>query len=237
MTIVYIKKLYLGKLISKKRFKESEDMPLLQDLYKLVKKDKKLKDIAVVMKPYISGSLKFLNNYTNVDLSNKLVVADISKIEEESLAVIMYVITELFWDKIQSSRSTKKIIYMDEVWRLINKNEETASFVFKIFKTIRKYGGAATAITQDISDFFALDNGKFGRGVLNNSSIKCIFQLEENDLKILKENINLSEEEVYEIEKQKRGKCLLYAGTNHLIVNIKASKKEHQYISTDRKDN
>ena len=33
----------------------------------------------------------------------------------------------------------------------------TADFVFKLFKTIRKYGGAATAITQDINDFFFLN--------------------------------------------------------------------------------
>lgn len=97
--------------------------------------------------------------------------------------------------------------------------------------------GAATAITQDISDFFALENGKYGKGIINNSSIKGIFQLEENDLRVLKDNINLSEEELYRIKNVKRGTCLLYAGTNHIVVNVEASEKEHEFISTDRKDN
>lgn len=76
-----------------------------------------------------------------------------------------------------------------------------------------------------------------GKGILNNSSMKCIFQLEENDIKILKGNINLSEEEAYKIQNAKRGTCLLYAGANHMMAKIEASEKEHKYISTDRKDN
>lgn len=226
-----------NNLLAEKRFKKSEDMPTLEDLYKIIKKEKRLKRITTLIKPYINGSMKFLNGHTNVDLSNKFIVADIYNVEESNLPIVMFVITELFWDKIKASRKQKKIIYLDEVWRLINTNEETANFVFKMFKTIRKYGGAATAITQDINDFFALKEGKYGRGILNNSSIKTIFQLEENDLKILKQNINLSEEESYKIQNAKRGTCLLYAGTNHISVQIEASKKEHEFISTDRKDN
>lgn len=226
-----------NKLLSNKKFKKSNEMPILSDLYKLIKKEKNLSRVTTLLKPYISGSMKFLNGYTNIDLSNKFIVADIFNIEEANLAVVMFVITEIFWDKIKSSRGKKKIIYMDEVWRLISSNSETANFVFKIFKTIRKYGGAATAITQDINDFFSLDNGKYGKGILNNSSIKTIFQLEENDIQILKENLNLSEEEVYKIQTAKRGECLLYAGTSHMLVKIEASPKENEYISTDRKDN
>lgn len=217
-----------SKLITNKRFKKTTDMPILEDLYKLIKKQKKLLKISTLLKPYIDGSLKFFNGYTNIDLSNKLIVADIYKIEEAALPAVMYIITELFWDKIKEYRNKKKIIYLDEVWRLIGSNEETANFVLKIFKTIRKYGGAATAITQDINDFFVLQDGKYGRSILNNASIKCIFQLEENDIKILEKNINLSEEEIYKIQNAKRGKCLLNAGSTHIKLSVESSDMEHE---------
>ena len=70
----------------------------------------------------------------------------------------MYVFVELFWDSIKVDRNTKKAIYLDEIWRLIGvtSNMNVASFIYKIFKTIRKYGGSAVAITQDISDLFKL---------------------------------------------------------------------------------
>ena len=226
-----------SKFITEKRFKKTEDMPILEDLYKLIKKDSKLKNLKNLLSPYINGSMKFLNGYTNIELSNQLIVADIHKVEEKNLSAVMFIITDFFWDKIKTLKSQRKILYLDEVWRLIGSNEETANFVFKMFKTIRKYGGAATAITQDINDFFSLNDGKYGKGILNNSSIKAIFQLEENEINILKENLNLSEEEIFKIQNAKRGYCLLYAGSNHLYINVKASEKENKYISTDRKDN
>lgn len=226
-----------SKFISEKRFKKTEDMPVLEDLYKLIEKDNNLKNLKILLMPYINGSMKFLNGYTNVELSNQFIVADIHNVEEKNLSAVMFIITDFFWDKIKTIKSQRKILYLDEVWRLIGSNEETANFVFKMFKTIRKYGGAATAITQDINDFFSLNDGRYGKGILNNSSIKTIFQLEENEINILKENLNLSEEEVLKIQNAKRGSCLLYAGSNHLYINIKASGKEHEYISTDVNDN
>ena len=180
-----------GNLLSKRTFKKNTDMPILSDLYELLKRDKKTKRIATLLKPTLNGSLKFLNSYTNVDLSNKTVVADIYDIEENVLPSVMFIITDFFWDEIRKERFKKKILYFDEAWKLIGNNSETASFIFKIFKTIRKYGGAATAITQDVNDFFTLQDGKFGKGIMSNSSIKCIFQLETGDIKMLKDIANI----------------------------------------------
>lgn len=107
-------------------------------------------------------------------LNNKLIVADVYELGEENLKYGMYIFTELFWDKIKENRKNKKAIYLDEIWRLIGvtSNKNVAGFVYKIFKTIRKYGGSAVAITQDISDLFSLEEGNFGKSILNNTSIK-----------------------------------------------------------------
>ncbi len=148
----------------------------------------------------------------------------------------MYVVTDYFWDLIKRDRSIKKILYLDEVWKLINKNQNTADFVFKLFKTIRKYGGGATAITQDVSDFFMLEDGKYGKGVLNNSSIKCMFQLEETDINMLEKVISISEEEKYRLLNMKRGTSIIHADRNVVMVDVIASKKEHERITTDRND-
>ena len=219
--------------IKTKNFKDSKQMPKLEDVYNSIKKDKKLKKYSTILKRYISGSMSFLNEYTNVDVSNKLVVADIYDIEEEKIPIVMFIITELFWDKIKESRKNKKIIYLDEVWKLINKNEEAAEFVFKMFKTIRKFGGAATAITKDVTDFFALNDGKYGQSIINNSSTKVMFQLEENNIIKLADVLRLSEEEKYRLTNLERGKCLLHAGRNKVMIDVKVSKKEHELINTD----
>ena len=144
----------------------------------------------------------------------------------------MYLFTDLFWDKMKKNRQNKKIIYLDEIWRLIGvtSNKDVASFIYKIFKTIRKYGGSAVAITQDVSDLFSLDNGTYGRSILNNSSIKTFFSLEEENIKILSEYANLSEKEKIEIKSLKRGECLMFVGDNHILAQIESDDFEKEII-------
>ena len=105
-----------------------------------------------------------------------------------------------------------------------------ASFIYKIFKTIRKYGGSAVAITQDISDLFSLDNGTYGKSILNNSSIKTFFSLEEENIKLLSQYSNLSEKEKIEIKSLKRGECLMFVGDEHILTRIESDEFEKEIV-------
>lgn len=221
------------KITITKIFKTTKDMPILEDLYKILENDPKTASFKTKLIPFIKGSLKFFNQHTNVELNNNLIVADVYELGEENLQYGMYIFTELFWDKIKINRKIKKAIYLDEIWRLIGvtSNKNVASFIYKIFKTIRKYGGSAVAITQDISDLFSLENGIYGKSILNNSSIKTFFSLEEENIKILAEYSNLSEKEKVEIKSLKRGECLMFAGENHILTKIEANKFEQEIIN------
>ena len=119
-------------------------------------------------------------------------------------------------------------------WSGVTSNKNVASFIYKIFKTIRKYGGSGVAITQDISDIFSLDNGTYGKSILNNSSIKTFFALEEENIKILGEFANLSEKEKVEIKSLKRGECLMFVGDDHILTKIQASDMEKQLIEGEK---
>ena len=216
----------------KKEFKSANDMPTLEDLYNLLGEDKKTKKFKIKLIPFVKGSMKFFNNITNVKLNNELIIADIYDLGEENLKYGMYLFTDIFWDKIKENRNEKKAIYLDEIWRLIGvtSNKEVASFIYKIFKTIRKYGGSGVAITQDISDIFSLDGGTYGKSILNNSSIKTFFALEEENIKILSEYANLSEKEKIEIKSLKRGECLMFVGDDHILTKIESSDLEKEIL-------
>ena len=221
-----------NKISIKPIFKESKDMPILEDFYKILALDKRTTIFKTKLIPFIKGSLNFFNNYTNIELDNKLIIADIYELGEENLKYGMYLFTELFWDKIKKDRKVKKAIYLDEIWRLIGitSNKEVASFIYKIFKTIRKYGGSGVAITQDVSDLFSLENGAYGKSILNNSEIKIFFSLEEENIKALSEYTNMSEKEKIEIRSLKRGECLMFVGENHILTKIESSKYEKNII-------
>lgn len=172
--------LYKEKFIKgqkEKIFKESIDMPILEDLYNILGDTEKTRIFRIKLIPFIRGSLKFFNNYTNVQIDNKLIVADIYELGEENIKYGMFIFIECFWDKIKTDRSIKKAIYLDEIWRLIGvtSNKYVASFIYKIFKTIRKYGGSAVAITQDVSDLFSLDNRNIWKKHFEQLEYKNIF--------------------------------------------------------------
>ena len=219
-------------LDGKKVFKESKDMPLLEDLYKVFEKNKYTEKFKIKLIPFVKGSMNFFNNYTNVKLNNKLIIADIYELGEENLKYGMYIFTDLFWDKVKVNRKIKKSIYLDEIWRLIGvtSNKDVAKFIYKIFKTIRKYGGSSVAITQDISDLFSLEEGIYGKSILNNSSIKSFFSLEEENIKILSEYANISDKEKIEIKSLKRGESLMFVGEEHILTKIEASEYEKELI-------
>ena len=213
-------------------FKKEEDMPKMEDFYNVLVKNKNGEFFENKMYPFIKGSLKFFNNYTNINLDNKLIIADIYELGEENLKYGMYIFIELFWDKIKRNRDNRKIIYLDEIWRLIGvtSNAFVAGFIYKIFKTIRKYGGSAVAITQDISDLFSLEDGKYGRSILNNSSIKTFFYIEEENILVLEKYSNLTEKEKIEIKSLKRGENLSFIGDNHVLVKVDASEIENKLV-------
>ena len=214
-------------LFKNNKFKTSTDMPILEDLYKELNKRMQKK-----IEPFITGSLKCFNNYTNIELNNKLIIGDIYELGEENIQFGMYIFIELFWDKIKKDRNSRKIIYLDEIWRLIGitSNKETASFIYKIFKTIRKYGGGATAITQDVSDLFSLEEGAYGKSILNNSELKLFFSLEEENIKTLEKYIDINEKEKIEIKSLRKGECLFFVGKDHILTKINSDKFEQELI-------
>ena len=217
----------------KQIFKNLNQMPILEDLYNILSVDEKLKKFKIKLLPFIKGSLEFLNHHTNVEINNKIILADVYELGEENLKYGMYLFTELFWDKIKKNREIKKAIYLDEIWRLIGvtSNKNVAGFIYKIFKTIRKYGGSAIAITQDVSDLFSLEEGIYGRSILNNSSIKNFFSLEEENINLLEKYTNISEKEKIEIKSLKRGESLMFAGDEHLLIKIEAADYEKNIIN------
>ena len=221
-----------NKINIKPIFKKNKDMPILEDLYNILGEDEKTKKMQIKLIPFVKGSLNFFNNYTNIELNNKLIIADIYDLGEENIKYGMFLFTDLFWDKIKKNRKIKKAIYLDEVWRLIGitSNKEVASFVYKIFKTIRKFGGSSVAITQDISDIFSLEDGIYGKSILNNSSNKIFFALEEENILILNKYTNLSEKEKIEIKSLKRGECLMFVGDEHILTKIDVAEFEKEII-------
>ena len=211
-------------------------MPILGDLYKNLQGNKMTERIAVILSRFVTGSAQSFNRQTNVDLSNKFIVIDLSELKGKLLPVGMVIALDYIWDKIKSDITEKKAVIIDEIWQLVgaSSNKMAAEFCLTIFKTIRGFGGAAVAATQDLSDFFGLDDGRYGRAIINNSQNKIVLNLEYDEAEYVREVLKLSKTELRSITRFERGEALVCSGNNKVPVVVKASKSEQEMITTDR---
>jgi hypothetical protein len=218
-----------------KRFKP---MPILGDLYNLLIERDETKRMANIINRLVHGSASTFNQQTNVNLDNKYIVLDISELTGDLLTVGMFVALDCVWDKAKEDRTKEKAVFIDETWRFIGaaSNRMAAEFVLEIFKIIRGYGGAAIAATQDLNDFFALEDGKYGKGIINNCKTKIILNLEDDEADRVQEILGLSESERQAIVHFERGNAMISTNKNNVTVEIKPSEREKELITTDRRE-
>ena len=211
-------------------------MPILGDLHKHLLENPMTARVAAIVSRFVTGSAQSFNRQTNVDLTNKYIVLDLSELKGKLLPVGMMIALDYVWDNIKADRTKKKAIMIDEIWQLIgaSSNKMAAEFCLEIFKVIRGYGGAAIAATQDLSDFFSLDDGKYGRAIINNSKNKIILNLEQDEAQYVKDVLKLTRTEVRSITQFERGEALIHSNNNKVPVVIKASIEEKEMITTDR---
>lgn len=215
-----------------------KEMPVIGDLYERLNGNDLTRRMAIIISRFVTGSAQSFNQQTNVDLSNKYIVMDISELKGKLLPVGMFIALDYCWDKIKEDRTKKKAIFIDETWMLIgaSSNKYAAEFVLEVFKIIRGYGGAAIAATQDLSDFFALEDGKYGRGIVNNSKTKIILNLEPDEAEAVKDSMKLSRVEIRNILNFERGQALIATNNNKVPVAVKPSETEKALITTDRSE-
>lgn len=223
-------------LYADKAHTQYKKMPILGDLHKLLEANPLTQRLAIIVSRFVTGSAQSYNQQTNVNLDNKYVVIDISELKGKLLPVGMFIGLDYVWDQVKSDRTKRKAIYIDEIWQLIgaSSNRQAGEFCQEIFKIARGYGAAAIAASQDLSDFFSLEDGKYGRAIINNSKTKIILNLEPDEAEYVRETLKLTRTEIRSITQFERGEALISSNNNKVPVLVRASKVEQQLITTDR---
>jgi hypothetical protein len=146
--------------------------------------------------------------------------------------------TSIAYDLIMNCESDLSALLADELWSLVGAtaNPQAAGFVLEMVKTIRGLGGIAVTSTQGMQDLFSLEGGSYGKGILDASRIKLIMQMEEQEARLIQDKLNLSEDEVRQITRFRRGEGLLCIGYNHVPVAFHTTSKEYEAITTSPTD-
>lgn len=210
-------------------------MPVLGDLKEALEKssEEELKKLAVPLKKFTEGNLKYFNNQTNVNLDNKYCVIDLSRIMdyEDTRSLVNFIVQNYVWSRVRTDTKTRKAIIYEEIWKLIE-NEETAETIKEVFKTIRGYYGIAIGVTQNLEDLVG-NNFNLTDSILNNCSNTFILNENSDEASKLQDRLKLTQEEYNFITGAKRGDCLLVTPKQHIEAQIIATATESKLFETD----
>lgn len=203
--------------------------PTLSDLELVLASTAGGENLAMRLKKYSTGTWAgFINQPTNVEMNNRLVVFSVRDMEDELRTVGMFIVLRYIWNAIRTSLK-KRLLVVDEAWWLM-KNEDGASFLFGIAKRSRKYFLGLSTITQDVEDFM---NSSYGTSIIKNSSMQILLKQSPATINLVMQTFNLTEEEKFLLLESDRGEGIFFAGLKHVAIKVVASYTEDQLITSD----
>lgn len=215
-----------------------KEMPIIPDWYNVLLEKAETKHLAVVLTRYVTGSAAAMGRRNHISIDNKYIVLDTSGMPDDLILPGIYWAIDVANDIIMNAGGELSALIADELWSLVGagSNPLAAAYVQEMVKTIRGLGGIAITSTQGMQDLFSLEGGKYGKGILDSSRIKFVMQMEEQEARLIQHILNLSEEEVRQITRFRRGEGLLCIGYNHVPVAFHVTKKEYDAITTSPTD-
>ncbi len=207
------------------------EFPVMSDLIEVLGGMVGAESLAQRLNKFVEGTFAgLLNQRTNVELNNQLLVFSIRDLEDQLRPIAMYITLSHIWNVVRSELK-KRILVLDEAW-IMMQHEDSARFVFGIAKRARKYYLGLTTITQDVADFMS---SPYGKPIVTNSSLQLLLKQSPAAIDIVTQTFFLTEGEKYLLLESDVGEGIFFAGTKHAAIKIYASYVEDQIITTDPK--
>jgi type IV secretory pathway VirB4 component len=189
-----------------------EKMPVLQDLYDLLKKQTEAEAgrLATSLEIYVSGSLNVFNHRTNVQLESRVVCYDIKELGKQLKKLGMLILQDQVWGRVTANRAKKRTtwFYQDE-FHLLLKEEQTAAYSVEIWKRFRKWGGIPSGLTQNVKDLLA---SREIENIFENSDFILMLNQAAGDRQILARQLGISTHQLSYVTHSNAGEGLLFYG-------------------------
>jgi hypothetical protein len=206
-----------------------KEPPTLHNLVDVLMTTEGGETMAKVLSKYTEGSYAGLfNKQTNIDVNSQLMVFQTRDLEEALRPMAIYVVLNFLWNEVRSELK-KRLIIMDEAWNIMQ-YEDSARFLYGLIKRARKYYLGITTITQDVEDFM---NSPYGKPIVTNAAMQILLKQAPSAVDSLKKAFNMTEGEKYLLLNAGIGQGVFFAGRKHVAIQIVASPKEHEIVTTN----
>lgn len=209
--------------------REVREMPLMSDLQEVLQGMTGAESLAERLDKFTHGTFAgLINNHTNVEVDNQLIVFSVRDLEDELRPIAIYTIVNYIWNKVRS-KMKKRILVIDEAWWLMQ-HEDSAKFIFALVKRCRKYYLGVTTITQDVNDFLT---SPYGQAILSNTALYLLMKQAPAAVDLIAKTFKLTQGERYLLLESAVGEGIFFAGAKHAAIKIVASYTEDQIITSD----
>ncbi|HIJ11732.1 TPA: DUF87 domain-containing protein [Candidatus Woesearchaeota archaeon] len=213
--------------------------PTLSDLAAMLKahkkkcSDYKLKSdyetMSNKLERFTTGIFKFMNTTGDgINPKSMFNVIEFKSMPNEVRPVLMLILLEFIKTKFLEDKE-KKILVLDEAWRVL-KNQSEAAYVESFARTFRKSNGSLILITQSVEELQGCPEGK---AYLANSAFTYIFKTEGVVVQETAELFGLNDTETEIISSAKQGEGILIWGKTHHKIQVRVDPKTHELITTN----
>ncbi len=179
---------------------------------------------------------RFLCADEMIDIREDLVCFDLKGLEThpDLQGIIAIIITGLLWDLMERNLKDHKIIFADELWKVLDDNSTIGHLIVELFRTTRKMGAGVFAISQSIDD---IDNVSFSAPIKDNALNHFVLAHKPKQMESLTRAFGYGERELALISSLERGEFLL--DRDGQITSLKADMSvfDHFLFTTNRQEN
>jgi hypothetical protein len=196
-----------------------------------------VKLLARKMYMYTHGEYsRFLCAEDMIQIREDLVCFDLKGLENhpDLQGIIAIIITGLLWELMERNLSEQKVIFADELWKVLGDNTTIGHLVVELFRTSRKMGAGIFAISQSIED---IESVSFSSPIKDNALNHFILAHKPKQLESLSKGFGYGEHELSLISSLRRGEFFLDRDGRITVFKIDTSAFDHYLFTTNRQEN
>jgi type IV secretory pathway VirB4 component len=174
--------------------------------------------VAAILGRWVQGSLgQMFSAPTNIDLDAQIVTFGMRELRDEMVAPVHFLLAEALWTRIKR-KDRRRMLVVDELG-LLFEDPTIRRFVVSLARRIRKYDGSLVFATQNPGDLLGSEQGAV---VATNPAVLFMGAQRPGEAAKLQRAFHLSRQQRAFLETARRGDFLLAAGTERLMVEVKA---------------
>jgi type IV secretory pathway VirB4 component len=179
---------------------------------------------------------RFLCADKMIDIREDLVCFDLKGLENhpDLQGIIAIIITGLLWELMERNLNDQKVIFADELWKVLDDNSTIGHLVVELFRTSRKMGAGIFAISQSIDD---IESVSFSTPIKDNALNHFILAHKPKQQESLVRAFGYGEHELAVIASLRRGEFFLDRDGRMTVMKIDTSMYDHYLFTTNRQEN